>query len=68
MRRLGLDPRLGAELIELGDQPLGRPALALGGRGTVDLLQFLEPLAALAGSDCGKRPKYTPAVSIKGAV
>ena len=44
MRRLGLDPCLGAELAELRDEPLGRPALAVGGRGTLDPLQFLEPL------------------------
>ena len=45
MGGLGLDPRLGAELGEALDQPLGRPALALGGGGAVDPLQFLEPLA-----------------------
>ena len=42
---LGLDPRLGAELGELRDQPLGRPPLAVGGRRALDPLQFLEPLA-----------------------
>ena len=45
VRRLGLDPRLGAELGEALDQPLGGPPLALGGGRAVDLLQFLEPLA-----------------------
>ena len=41
---LGLDPRLGAELGEARDQPLGGPALAVGGGRPVDPLQFLEPL------------------------
>ena len=57
MRRLGLDPRLGAELGEAADQPLGGPPLALGGGRTVDPLQFLEPLAqpvlVRSPSECG---------------
>ncbi len=58
VRRLGLDPRLGAELGEAADQPLGRPALALGGRRAVDLLQFLEPLAQpISSSGCHRAEK-----------
>ena len=61
MRVLGLDPRLGAELGELPDQPLGGDPLAVGGGRTVDLLQFLEPLAQpilLPGHLAGKLPAY----------
>jgi len=48
MGGLGLDPRLGAELGEAGDQPLGGAPLALRGRGSLDPLQLLE-LRAQAG-------------------
>jgi hypothetical protein len=39
---LGLDSRLGPLLGELSNQPLGGSPLALGGRGALDLLEFLE--------------------------
>ncbi len=44
MRVLGLDPRLRPKLGELGDEPLGRLALPVGGGRPLDPLQFLEPL------------------------
>ena len=59
--RLGLDPRFGAELAEARDQPLGGPALAVGGGGAVDPLQFLEPLAQpipVRRHEPGKLPTY----------
>jgi hypothetical protein len=45
VRRLRLDSRLGPELGEAFDDPLGGAALAFGGGGAVDLLELLQPLA-----------------------
>ncbi len=42
MRGLGLDPRLAAETADLADHPLGGSPFAVGGRGTLNLLQLLE--------------------------
>ena len=42
---LGLDPRLGAELADLAEHPLGGAPFAVGGRGTLDLLELLDQSA-----------------------